>query len=37
VISCTERVVAHPSEFNTQMLAYASDGRRRQLDSHRPR
>lgn len=37
VISCVERQEAHPSEFNIQMLAYASDGRRRQLDSHRPR
>jgi len=37
VVSCTPRVEAHPSEFNAQMLAYASDGRRRQLDSHRPR
>ena len=37
IVSCSERVEAHPSEFNAQMLAYASDGRRRQLDSHRPR
>ena len=29
-------VEAHPSEFNVQMLAWASDGRRRLLDSHRP-
>ncbi len=29
-------VEARPSEFNVQMLAWASDGRRRLLDSHRP-
>lgn len=37
VVSCTGRVEARPSEYNAQMLSYASDGRRRQLDSHRPR
>ncbi len=31
-----DAVEARPSEFNVQMLAWASDGRRRLLDSHRP-